>query len=158
MLWIRLQKDNKDAWNDFARDPYPDAPGSNAHMVSQQKLGLRAKWRTGTGRADYHYPASHGSHLSDRGMATFCSVSSLTELLMSHLRIHQRPDMKVMSSVTDLDRCRSAGIRYPDDGRAIDAVRWIPAKTPDAATQQATVKRSASAARRFNALETLLHR
>ena len=63
VMWIRLRKDNENAWNNFTRDSDSDASGSGSCMASQPKLGLRTKRWSGTGGADYRRPAAHGTNL-----------------------------------------------------------------------------------------------
>jgi hypothetical protein len=64
--WLHLDKDNRNAWNHFTRHFDPDVAGSNADVASQQKLGLRTKRRSGTGRPDHRYSAAPGPDLIER--------------------------------------------------------------------------------------------
>jgi len=61
--WLRLLKDNRNAWNHSTHRFDPDVTWSNARMASQQKLGLWTKRRSGARRADHYHSAVYGPHL-----------------------------------------------------------------------------------------------
>ncbi len=75
--WLRLHKDNRNAWNHFTRHFDLDVAWSNADVATQQKLGLWTKRRFGPCRADHHHSAALGTHLTGKVVSGFALMQRL---------------------------------------------------------------------------------
>lgn len=66
MSGLQLHKDKRNAWNYSAHRFDSDVAWGNSCMATQQKLGVRAKWRSGIDRVDHRDTVADESHLISR--------------------------------------------------------------------------------------------